>query len=288
MDASAKGAMYYHADASPVGGYLTQPFEAVLKSESSVSLSPTGGHVAARVERTRLDTVITTGPAYSQATGSVHKTTGNWTTTVTAVVENLNVYEVVTAEKIVSQISVEHPRRGGHPSVSFVGSQFKKLRINGKLVRASIFPSMPSARAARIVGEDAPAVKKIRFPEVPWPEVQSFAAHAEAAGHAIVQHASAPDWVKGRYQWMTSTDERSQRGYSLCALVEKMKGTEPDSTFGHVIHVPGFGNIFLGELIVTNHAFHLTMLRIEMGCLGEGNVSFGSTRGNGLPMPGGG
>ena len=284
MDASSKGAMYYHADASPMGGYLTQPFEAVLKSESSVSLSPTGGHVAARVERTKLDTVITTGPAYSQATGSVHKTTGNWTTTVTAVVENLNVYQVVTAEKIVSQIAVEHPRRGGHPSVSFVGSQFKNLRINGKRVRASIFSSMPSLQEADAASESGPP-KKIRFPDVPWPDVPSFAAHAQAAGHALTQHTSAPDWVKGRYQWMTSKDERSRRGYSLCSLVEQVKGTVPESTFGHVIHVPGFGNIFLGELLVYNHAFHLIMLRIEMGCLADGNVSFAAAHTNGSGSP---
>jgi hypothetical protein len=275
-----------------VGGYLTQPFEAILKSESSVSLSPTGGHVAARVESVKLDTAITSGPAYAQATGSVHKATGNWTTSVTAVVENLSVYSVVTADKIVSQISVEHRRSGGHPSVSFVGSQFENLRINGKPYDAPISPAMlPEKAPAGYNGGDV-ARRPVKFPDVPWPEEPGFAARAEAKNHAIVGHEKAPDWLKDRYRWMTSSQERAKRGFALCSLVEtedeQPEQTGPDTAFGHVVCVPGFGNIFLAELIVTQHAFHLTMLRIEMGCLADGNVSFASTRGNGSPMPGGG
>ena len=279
MDASHKGVMYYHADACPVGGYVTQPFESVLKTEASVSLSPTGGHAAARAEKFHFDTNIFSGPVYSQATGGVHKSTGNWTTVVTAVVENLNVYEVVTADKIVSQISVEHRRDSIHPGVSFVGSQFENLRINGKPVHAAIdhalLPGKPGTGTAQVM----------RFPSAAWPEETGFVGRVEAKNRLITTHEKAPDWVKRRYKWMESAHERAQRGFAICSLVEEVKGTESDSTFGHVVHVPGFGNIFLAELIVDHRAFHLTMLRIEMGCLADGNISVASTHSNGSTTP---
>ena len=48
--------------------------------------------------------------------------------------EGINLLEVVTADKIVAQISTKHPKIGNVPSVSFVGSQFVNLRINGELI----------------------------------------------------------------------------------------------------------------------------------------------------------
>jgi hypothetical protein len=52
-----------------------------------------------------------------------------------------------------------------------------------------------------------------------------------------------------------------------------------------VLHVPGFGNIFFGELIVALNSYRLTMMRIEMGCLAEGNISAASAFSNGSTFP---
>jgi hypothetical protein len=51
------------------------------------------------------------------------------------------------------------------------------------------------------------------------------------------------------------------------------------------MHVPDFGNIFLGELLTSHHAFRLTMIRLEMGCGVHGTVSGGTGDSNGSGSP---
>ena len=55
----------------------------------------------------------------------------------------------------------------------------------------------------------------------------------------------------------------------------------PAKSFGHVIHIPDFGNIFLAELTVNHNSFNLTMIRLDLGCLADGSVSMVSCNVNG-------
>jgi hypothetical protein len=71
------------------------------------------------------------------------------------------------------------------------------------------------------------------------------------------------------------------------------------TSFGHVIDVPHFGKIFLAELRVERKAgnpgkgiydtyeFHLTMIRLEMGCLAQGTAAVAAldTNGGGKGTP---
>ena len=76
-----------------------------------------------------------------------------------------------------------------------------------------------------------------------------------------------------------------KRGYVLCSLVDEVQGAEPGSNFGHVIDVPDVGRLFLGELIVDQLTFKLSMLRVEFGCRADGNMSFADSSGGGVLMP---
>ena len=299
MNASEKRVMYYHASASPISGFITHPFEHVLQSNSSVTLGQAGGHAMARVNSFRVDELMRSGAAYSQTTGSVDKLTGNWTTLVTAVVENLNVLEVVTADRIVSRIALEHNCDEGkyYPKVTFVGTQFENLRINGYTVDPVLdlnLVSGPHRNTASRSDEEGDmlsaeaAPQHVEFPDVPWPDEQGFVQRAVAQSNPIVNtkgRGEAPAWLRRRYEWMQDPQARAQKGYIACSLVTAVRGAGPDPVYGHVIAVEGFGNVFLGELLVDQASFKLTMLRMEMGCLATGTVSCGTTHGNGSPMP---
>jgi hypothetical protein len=91
--------------------------------------------------------------------------------------------------------------------------------------------------------------------------------------------------VKRRYGWLESVNEINDRGHLLCTLVKEIKGSDPDYTYGQVIHVPGFGNVFLAEVSVDAQSHHLTMLRAEMGCASSGTVSMSSAQTNGRTVP---
>ena len=296
MNASAERVFYYHADGSPIGGYVTHPFEHVLKTSSSVSLGQAGGHASAREECFQLDGIMRTGAHYSAVTGSTQKGSGNWTTLVTSVVEDLNLLDIVTADRIVSRIALENSRKPGmyYPKVEFVGCQFENLRIAGMPVTPAVDLDLLSAPAPR---REAPSSQegsmlstdlstaRIEFPDLPWPQVPGFLNRAILQSEEFSLKKGAPAWLTSRFDWISNEQERAKRGYVLASLVNGVHGATPGSSFGHVVQVPGFGNIFLGELIVSPISFHLTMLRVEMGCLAAGNVNIASSRGSTLPMP---
>jgi hypothetical protein len=107
----------------------------------------------------------------------------------------------------------------------------------------------------------------------------------------IPQDAKTAEAEKGAWDGIT------------CSLVENVeikdisvKGADgqpvqippPAKSFGHVIHVPDFGTIFLAELTVNHNSFNLTMIRLEMGCLSDGSVSVATANVNGKGKGGGG
>jgi hypothetical protein len=272
MNASTKRQFYYHADASPLGGHISHPFEKIITTEASSSLAQAGGHVGSNLESFRLDPIVSAEKAYSHISGVVDKSTGNWTTLTTSVVEKLNVLEVVTADRIVSRLAVEHPLEGYTPKVSFVGVQFDNLRVNGH----TIYPTLNLNLLDLYQG---------RFPDQPYIRNENFIQKVIAQSRRITEAKDAPEWLKARYGWLQSAEEREKRGYVLCSLVEGLQGVKDASSVGHVISVPEFGNIFLSELILDQSSFRLTMMRMELGCPAVGTLSFATADSNGVPMP---
>ena len=284
---------YYHAAASPFGGHLTHPIQTVFQQHASTCVPQAGGHASARIEKINIHDMVRCEAAYSHTNGSVQKSTGNWTTLVTSVAEGINVFDIVTADRIVTNMAIEHHRQGYYPKVSFVGSQIENLRVNGRPVSAEVntdllnFNSRPqesewTSREAIEQRTDQPLW--IGFPDRPWPYVASFTTLAAEQSDKILG-SDAPLSIKNRFRWVPDAQLRQVRGYVLCSLINDVQGAAPGSTFGHVIDVPNLGRLFLGELVVDPVAFRLTMMRIELGCVGDGDISFCTGSGNGLPMP---
>lgn len=272
MDASTQRQFYYHADASPVGGYITHPFEHIITTDASSSLAQAGGVTTASHEAYRLDPIVSTKNAYSHITGAKNEKTGNWTTLTTSVVEHLNVLEVVTADRIVARLGVEHPAAGYTPRVSFVGVQFDNLRVNGHRVYPKLNLNLLDFDHGR-------------FPDQPHTKNEKFIQKITVHNRRITEAKDVPEWLKARYGWVQSAEEREKRGYILCSLVEEVQGVEDASSVGHVITVPDFGNIFLGELVLDHGAFRLTMMRMELGCPAKGIMSFATADSNGYTIP---
>jgi hypothetical protein len=73
-------------------------------------------------------------------------------------------------------------------------------------------------------------------------------------------------------------------------LVNSVTGA-PGIQFGHVLDIPHFGKIFLAELTLKRekngapapekYAFRLTMIRMELGCLAQGNGGVSTAESNG-------
>jgi hypothetical protein len=272
MEASKHRVFYYHADASPFGGHITHPVETIVPSHGSSSLAQAGGHASSSMGPFRLDDIASCEGAHSKIFGTMHKATGSWTTMVTSVIEGLNVLEVVKADRVVSKVAVEHPRDGYHPKVTFVGSHFDNLRIAGVSINPTLHDNMFAS-------------PKNKFPNVPCTEDKAFIDRAISQSQKMIKAEGSPEWIRTRYGWIGSEKERRKKGYVVCSLVDQVGRARPGSSFGHIVHVPGFGNVFLGEVTVSHGQFRLTMIRIEMGCPAEGNLSIASAHSNGVTMP---
>jgi hypothetical protein len=291
MDASQERVFHYHADANALGGVLTHPYKKVISTAANSSLSNAGGYNSSATVPYHLDHVLQCKAAYTHTTGGEEgeDENSNWATLTTAVIEGINLLEVVTADKVVAQIATKHPKIGHVPSISFVGSQFVNLRINGEIVDPILdlhpFPAPPRPKKASASGK-SPAANRLA-------EIRQFSPYhhgdvrklAKKQSSKLVGPSHDPDILKRRYGWLASDDEIESRGHLLCSLVTEYRRGDSKNTYGHVIHVPGFGNVFLAELTFDQGAYHLTMIRAEMGCASSGTVSMAAARTNGKPLP---
>jgi hypothetical protein len=285
--AMSKAEHTYHADAYVLDANLEQPISDDIKKQAYVELHEDGHYRFEPAERFHLKGIISYQSGYTQVAGHRSAKPGHgFTTLATSVVEGLNVLDVITADRVVGQISTTHPPydpdnglSDAVPSVTFLGTRFDNLRINGHKVEVE--------RHLDILGPK-PANEKSYFDE------EDVLARLSRQYDDIHHVVGLPDWASERYRFDRAA---TQQGKAECSLVSRLKGA-PDISFGHVIDLPHFGKIFLGELTVDRengkpaaakdetpkpetYTFHLTMIRLDMGCLAQGKARIVALDANG-------
>src|SRR5579863_1502202 len=129
----------YAAEAEALSGNLTLPLIQEVKPPTYVKLNEQGGYVSQQVENYRLGGVLSFRAAYTQVAGNPDtKPDHGWNTLATSVIEGLNVLDIVTADRIVCQISTDHPLVGYIPTVTFLGTRFENLRIAGHQLKLDL------------------------------------------------------------------------------------------------------------------------------------------------------
>jgi hypothetical protein len=262
-------AHYFHASANAFGGRLTTPFEQVLPVLAPSSLPSAGGYSSARHEGFRPGEFLSVEKAYTQVSGS-SSPDGGATTLATSVIEGLNVGNIFFADRIAAQISIAH-REGHYPSVSLLGTEFRGLRIGD-------CPIVPTFHLGLWnEGDHEPSHSPI--------ENREFLAYAQRQNEAFEKFLEDLPHEKRQYhEWAEDyadtaanlPDEVAKRGSVRCSVVDTIQPGKTDCPWtrvGHAIHIPEFGRVFLGELIVGHSNFDLTMIRFDLGCPVTGTVS---------------
>jgi hypothetical protein len=278
MRSNANKTYYFHAEANPLGGFIEKPFERHIPSQASVSLPAVGGHATARIESFNFEEIVSCRSAYTRVTGKQVEEGGSWFTVVTSVVEGLNILEVVTAERIVAQVAVEHPFDGGTPRISFAGSRFEQLKIGG----TDVSPVLNAGLLAHGAGPGSS-----RNP-VGWHLFQETGSQQAAK---LIKSVSADDdrdahkWIVERYGWLASKRKPGEHGCVLCSLVDGVDRAIPGKSFGHVAHIPHFGRIIFGEVLAFPESIQLSMIRAELGCATKGGLNVACVAENGSTFP---
>jgi hypothetical protein len=270
----------YHAEATVLAGHLQLPLVQEIKPQAYTKLPDHGGYLAQHAADYKLEGVISFRSAYTQVAGNPGKKPGHGPSTLsTAVVEGLNVLDVVTADRVAAQVSIEHPLDGHVPHVTFLGTHFENLRIAGHPVKLNL---------------DLDIVGPKPENDLPYTKAPSFMDRVARQHGNVRAHPSLLAELIGRY---TGVSANPENGESIdCSLVNAAEGSFPGQCFGHVINVPDFGTIVLAALRVEHADFlksvprkttvRLTMLELKMGCIAHGEVSAASTVNNGTDMPG--
>ena len=346
---------YFHAKANALTGRLTKPFEAQIKKQSFVKLEGDSrllllegddddtkklrekkaqeNYLSQHSKNYRLESIISYSAAHTQVSGHRSKKhPDRFVTLATSAVENLNVLNVVTADRVVAQISTTHLPGQYSPEVTFLGTHFENLRFARhkaepvlKLDFAGKRPEGEGAvYPAKGTGLMASAEKlydKLRadFKDVKADLEREYLSRLDAEDSWFSkQYHKLSDFnydalQKSAQEGLRQTAKEAAEKNSLvangngkdwdrvtCSLVDhieieniKIEREDDDPivirplarSFGHVIHVPHFGTIFLAELKVSHNSFHLTMIRLELGCIADGTASVAACNVNGTGHP---
>jgi hypothetical protein len=285
----------YHAEANVLKGHLKRPIEQKIEEQSPVSLhDPRGGHFTRFSEHVSIEGLISFSKGTTHVSGSRSLKTNGWVTLSTSIVEDLNVLEVITADRVVSQVSTEHPVADGHfPHVAFLGTQFTNLSVGG-------FP-LTITFNFRICGDKPPGDQS-------YLQDLAFLNAVRQQTANIAKAEGLPKELKARYDERLANVDRlireSGKGESrrdepkvTCSLIASI-GEIPIpgvTSYGHVLVIPEFGSVALGEIEVgeKNYEdsvkpgiyFELTAINMEMGCVADGTGMAATAMANGHHKP---
>jgi hypothetical protein len=272
---------HYNADATVIEGHIVLPLDQEIDRQAHSFLPAHGGYFSRRVENYRLGEVISFRSGYTQVAGNrSDKHDGGWNTLATVVIEGLNVLEVLTADRIVGQVITDFPPQGYVPSISFLGTRFENLRIAGHPVNLDLDLGILGAKPPddQPYGLDPDLKRRISGQYNRIRESKNLPADKLEQYNRLSSSLGIPEEVE-------------------CCLVNHASGDYPGSSFGHLIHIPHFGWIGLGEVRVSykevkergeifrKTTVHLTMVDLHLGCATSGKGRLGNLSTNGDSWP---
>lgn len=303
----------FHAEAHALSGELQRPIKQKIEPHVPVLLKDErGGHLTRFTEDASIEGLITFRTAHTRVSGSKSLKHHGWVTLSTSVMEGLNFFEIITADRVVAQISTEHPYENGHvPHVTFLGTKFQNLQVGGYLIRPKL--------KLDVCGEKPKDDRS-------YLTSSAFLSDVEKQVSKIAKAGFLPDAVRKLYderlgeieavleskgQW----DPKRERIKVTCSLVESVDIRDVPipglETVGNVIFVPHFGAVALGEIEVgvektepsngfkraepeafldngnsrLSNYFELKMMNMNLGCVGHGVVSANTVKSNGHTYP---
>ena len=141
MSASAQEPYHiYHAEAYILKGELEQPIKQPIQEYGRVVLENTRREslITQTVGETNIEGLISFKRGHTRVVGThvqqkkdiYSNDHAGWVTLATSALEGYNVIDTVTVDRVVAQLSTEHPMTNGHvPRGHFIGTRFENLRV---------------------------------------------------------------------------------------------------------------------------------------------------------------
>ena len=294
----------YHAEASAVHGELKLPYATKIERQAHAKVNPKGGYESQEGTPFHVEGIVSYFTAHTQVAGHLEdqqkKPGRGYKTLSSSLAENLNLLNVVTADRVIAQISTEHPlyEDEGHvPIVTFLGTQFVNLRIGGYAVEVELDLDLldPEKHSC-----------KMSFPENPG-FVDRLKQRLEDFEKRFEQSEDVEDQTDTRVQpdpkvvedfrkrYGSSVDQNGTQ-YTELSLVKSIKTRAPWKPIGNLFDIPHFGQLRLGVVriyhsdpelnIPKTTLIEVSMIEATMGCIASGTVVCVSGKTNGTTSPG--
>lgn len=262
---------FYHGYALGVASTVpSQEF-----TEASCGLSIRGGTASAKKSSAALPPGISFSSADSSIKGWGEVRNGQpvWITEGSVAVQKLDIHGKFTADRIEAHIYSEWRSGDYEANTVITGSKFENVKIAGSPLK--------------IDTSDALSVTYPTYSKMESDFENSFNRNNVLAcleGRELTAHdANTPD-LQAIYDGYQQQKAASTLGsFVLCSFVTKVTGGGGVKAWGGIVQVPGFGNIYLGELIVWPWMRCLNLFRIELAS--GGTISGAGTGGDGQSWP---
>jgi hypothetical protein len=271
----------FDAEAFCLEGRFHRPVRHEVRPRASARLPREGGYFHERAEPYRFHGLLSHAGSYVHVAGNRSLKPGyGWVTLATSVIEGLNIMDVVTADRIVAQISTEYPLEGYVPTVTFLGTRFENLQIAGHPVQVEMDGEFFGDKPAN---------------DLTYHSEKGFRERVAAQRERILKGPNLPDEIAGRYNRLPQSPTPEET--IECSLVQRVEGSYPGRSYGHAIDVPHFGKLYLGVVRLEQSVYRtetgehpkttigLTMIEAKMGCIGDGQLGAGNGKTNGNTKP---
>jgi len=235
---------HFHAEGHALSGEFRHPGRSLIEAQASASLPTIGGHARASVDHYFHSDFVSFRTAHTSVSGRrINDKT--FKTHATTIIEDLNILDVVTADRIVSHLESTHDPSQPEGHIVAERSEFHNLRIAGFEVKVILRPGLL----------------------VQCPTFRDLYNHVEKGGEDGRRFAKNEKVIV----------------CSLVDKIEtKLPGVDPRK---HVFEVPDFGKVSLAEVFAEYGTRTLTMLKLHLGSPHIADLTAAETRTNGQPPP---
>ena len=257
----------YQGHAFGVSAQFDHPNKDTLPTQAQAILAPTGGEAFSSVRNFNHRDAVVFDEAVARAVGS-RDPDGSYHADVNASVRNLRFHQV-HADLVTARVASVHRRtqtKAGvieEGEITLAGSNIQGLTISGYKIDLTW---------------DTEALSQ-------FPTFERLRKGDPKRGVVYSRGLSKEDVVR-------TTIVKTINGCQPLSKAERTsilndpKYMLPDvRCFDNVVLVPGFGKIFLGEVLIERGYRRITMLRLELGCGTGGGGSVGGGGGNGGDIP---
>jgi hypothetical protein len=273
----------FHGDAVAVGGRVVRPKDVWFDPRCASTLPPVGGRTSAVIKARRFDKFLKFGSATSLAEGAFDDRKKHQQVTK-GVGRQEDLSATTTVRAAIGDLVV-----GIDPQLTI-----KRLRVS--LISKS--PEKPEGETIVGMGQDA-AINGvaigghkliIELNKTLFRENDTFTKLKRAAEDATYMQNHAACLVVG-----ATIDGKPQiglievRGVVYGTIVQSIRWAGkpyPGAVIdGHLVTVPEFGKIYLGEIFIARDSRRITLLRCEFGSPFGGNMGAGDVQDNGSWYP---